>query len=71
MEVFGGGRVIASIFLVEVLFESRVIGSEEVLRQADPNVTLQENLRNAFSVTNCPIWMDGSTKVLWMAGFVH
>ncbi|KAF7280366.1 xylulose kinase [Rhynchophorus ferrugineus] len=35
--------------------------SDDTLKNLDPSQFLHEQLSHAFSVTNCPIWMDSST----------
>ncbi|XP_074641993.1 xylulose kinase-like [Tubulanus polymorphus] len=37
-------------------------GSKNLLNNLDPNKTLNEQLKDVFSVSNSPIWMDSSTE---------
>jgi len=37
-------------------------GSERQLKELNPEKTLAEQLQNAFSIKDSPIWMDSSTS---------
>ncbi len=51
-------------FILFFLSFSFSLGSQQLLDSANSQLPLQVILQDAFSVVDCPIWMDGSTKVL-------